>query len=76
MRMHFPSLALGATVAAAVFLLLGAQRPPTTMGRYELEANQNHVFVLDRDTGRVWEKFVADDSGHTDQDFSQPKVNR
>ncbi len=74
MRIHFPSLATGAFVVLSVVLFAAAQRPVSTESRFELEATPNHVFVLDRDTGRVWQKFVSDDSGQSDQDFALPKL--
>jgi len=74
MRIHFPSLATGAFVILSVVLFAAAQRPPTIEPRFELEATTNHVFVLDRDTGRVWQKYVTNDSGQSDQDFALPKV--
>ena len=73
MRIHLPSFVTGLLATLSVVFFIAAQRPSVTLGRYELEATTNHVFVLDRDTGRVWQKFVTENSGHTDQDFSLPK---
>ena len=74
MRIHFPSLATGAFVVLSVVLFAAAQRPVSTESRFELEATSNHVFVLDRFTGKVWQKFVTEGSGQSDQDFALPKV--
>ena len=74
MRFHFPSLATGAFLVLSIVIFAAAQRPATLEPRFELEATPNHVFVLDRDTGRVWQKFVTDDSGQSDQDFALPKI--
>ena len=74
MRIHFPSLACGFLAMLSLVLFAAAERPQVTLGRFELEATQNHVFVLDRDTGKVWQKYVSNDSGQSDQDFALPKV--
>jgi hypothetical protein len=74
MRIHAPSLVVGLFATLFLVIFAAAQRPPVTMGRFELEATPNHVFVLDRDTGRVWQKFVTNDTGQSDQDFAQPKL--
>lgn len=77
MRIHWPSLIAGLSAAVCFVVLLGADRPRTGQldtGRFELEATTNHVFVLDRYTGKVWQRFVTDGSGQSDQDFALPKV--
>ncbi len=74
MRIHIPSFATGLLATLSFVFFIAAERPTMTMGRYELEATTSHVFVLDRDTGRVWQKFVTEGSGQTDQDFALPKV--
>ena len=74
MRIHLPSLLAGIAAAFALASLLAADRPAVRMGRFELEATPNHVFVLDTDTGRVWQKFVTDNTGQSDQDFALPKL--
>lgn len=74
MRIHFPSLVTGFLAMLSLLLFVAAQRPPATEGRFELEATPNHVFVLDRDTGKVWQKFLSTDSGQSDQDFTLPKI--
>ena len=77
MRIHFPSLAAGLVAAVCFTVFLGADRPAMQtmdLRRFELEATPNHVFVLDRFTGKVWQKFVTDGSGQSDQDFSHPKI--
>jgi len=74
MRFHFPSLLVGSLAALAFVSFMAADRPSIPLGRFELEATPNHVFILDRDTGRVWQKYVTVDSGQSDQDFALPKV--
>lgn len=74
MRFHFPSLVFGMMTAALIASLLGADHPFEGFPRFDLEATDNHVFVLDRETGRVWEKFLPTDAGQTDQDFALPKL--
>lgn len=74
MRMHIPSLLFGTLAAICLATLLAADHTNNEPGRFELEATPNHVFVLDRHTGRVWQKFVTDGAGQSDQDFSLPKI--
>ena len=74
MRCHLPSLALGVVAALILGTLLAADRPPLPWGRFDIEATSHHIFVLDTETGKVWQKFVPEDSGQTDPDFAQPKT--
>ncbi len=77
MRIHWPSLITGVFAALSLAAFLGADRPAAgqlEFGRFDLEATSNHVFVLDRHTGKVWEKFLTDGSGQSDQNFSHPKI--
>ena len=74
MRFHAPSLFVGIVAALAFASFIAADRPSESFGRFELEATPNHVFVLDRDTGRVWQKYITTDSGQSDQNFALPKV--
>lgn len=73
MRFHFPSLLTGILAALVFASFIAADRPSVPLGRFDMEATPNHVFVLDRDTGRVWQKHVANDNG-TDQDFALTKI--
>lgn len=75
MRFHFPSMLVGLGVAFSLVCFVAAQRAAVGgNGRFGLQATENHVFIIDTDTGRVWQKFVTDGSGQTDQDFSLPKI--
>ena len=73
MRFHFSSVLLGFASAVGLLMLLGAGRPVEEFGRFDLEATSNHVFVIDRTTGKVWEKYVTEGGGQSDQDFALPK---
>ncbi len=74
MRCHLPSLAMGVVAALMLGTLLAADRPPLNWGRFDIEATNHHVFVLDTKTGKVWQKYVPENSGQTDADFSNPKA--
>lgn len=75
MRIHFPSLTIGFLTLLSLVLFVAAQRPDIAApGRFQLEATQNYVFVLDRDTGKVWQKYLSNDAGQIDQDFALPKT--
>lgn len=73
MRIHMPSLCVGVISAVILGSLMAADHAASYSGRFAIEAVPNHVFVLDRETGRVWEKYVPDTSGSSDPDFAQPK---
>lgn len=74
MRFHLPSLFIGVIAAISFACFVAADRPTLSSGRFALQATPNHVFILDTDTGKVWQKYVTDNSGQTDQDFSLPKL--
>lgn len=74
MRLNITSLVVGFFSALSLIAFLGADHVNYPNARFELEATDNHVFVLDVHTGKVWQKFVTDGAGQTDQDFAQPKI--
>ena len=74
MRCHLPSLAMGVVAAFMLGTLLAANGPSLHWGRFDIEATNHHVFVLDTETGKVWQKYVPENSGQTDPDFSSPKA--
>ena len=70
------SFLIGAVLAMCVFLALGAARNDSPkVGRFQIETNEDHVFVVDTATGQVWEKFVAGGQGTKSQDFMDPKLS-
>lgn len=73
MRCHLPSLALGVVAAILLGTLIAAGRPPLPCGRFAIEATHDHVFVLDTESGKVWQKFIPENAGQTDPDFAHPK---
>ena len=73
MRVHFPSLSVGVLFSIGLAILLAADHPLNTLGRFDIKATESHVFVLDRETGRVWQKFLTTSSGQSDPDFAQAK---
>ena len=50
------SVLVGGFVVAAVLLLVGAVHfaAPEEYGRFQIETNNGHAFVLDTATGQVW----------------------
>lgn len=70
--MNKQATALGLIVG----LLIGvsgtiAYRP---IGRFQIDRNEHHVFILDTATGQVWEKFVPDNEGLTSEGFGNRKL--
>ena len=74
MKIDLKSLAVGMVVGVALAFTLGAVATQGEVGRYQIFGNENHIFVLETTTGRVWEKFVTSSQGETSRDFAGPKV--
>jgi hypothetical protein len=74
-----PALVLGGSIVAAA-LILGsfvspkAARSSAPVGRYQMGGVPGHAYVLDTQTGQVWESFASSGSGSSDLDFSKAKV--
>ena len=73
MKIHPPSLLVGLAVAMSLACLLGAIPQATAPNRFDLKTNESHVFVIDRQTGTVWQKHISN-TVQSDPDFSQPKT--
>lgn len=76
MRIHFPSLVAGVLLAGSFAMFMAADRPVFDMGRYDLQTNEHRAFVIDRQTGKVWMKYVTANNVETDHDFSQAKLGK
>lgn len=44
------------------------------IGRFQMAGIPGHVYVLDTETGQVWEKFATTGQGSTSSDFNAPKI--
>ena len=67
------SFLIGAVLAMSVFLVLGAARSNSRqVGRFRIETNEEHVFVVDTVTGQVWKKSAV--GGLGSQDFMDSKL--
>ena len=76
----FKSALIGGFVVALILCLVGAVHyvPTEDHGRFEIETNDSHAFILDSATGQVWSsKFYISSSvvsvGH-DPNFYAPKT--
>ena len=69
------SFLIGAVLVTLVFLVLGAARGDSRqVGRFRIETNEEHVFVVDTVTGQVWEKSVVGGHGARSQDFMDSRL--
>jgi hypothetical protein len=71
------SVLLGAALGVLTMACFGAaahQGPQ--VGRFAIEGNPGHVFVLDTATGQVWQSFTPPTSGEETPGFSSPKLPR
>jgi hypothetical protein len=66
---------IGVLITALVVLALGAIKDESyQVGRFRVETNRNHVFILDTMTDQVWEKYVRVSEGTTSENFAEPKL--
>lgn len=75
MKIDLKSLAVGIVVGVALACALGAAAVQGEVGRFQIFGNENHVYILETTTGRVWEKYVTASQGGTSSDFAKPKVD-
>ncbi len=74
------SALIGGILAAIALCLLGAVpfMPPEQYGRFQIETNNNHAFILDTATGQAWSsRFFDPASGFAsvpDPNFREPKT--
>lgn len=68
-------------VVALILCLVGAVHyvPPEEYGRFKIEVNDSHAFVLDSATGQVWLETLIDPEGgirpiEPDPNFYTPKT--
>jgi len=75
----FKSALIGGFVVALILFLVGAVNyvPPDDFGRFEIETNDGHAFILDSATGQAWSEMLSD-PGHfyvaPDPNFYAPKT--
>jgi len=75
MNLELKSLFVGVIITVLLTLALGATKESfLRVGRFHIEVDHNHVFVLDSITGQVWEKYLLPDRGTTSKDFAEPKL--
>ena len=78
--MDMKSLLIGGLLAVIVLCLVGAVPfvPPAEYGRFQIETNNSHAFILDSATGQVWSsRFPDPGSGFGvvyDPNFHEPKT--
>lgn len=69
------SFLIGVVLTVFVVLTLGAAKDESPqVGRFRVETNRNHVFVIDTVSGQVWEKYVKSTGGATSENFAEPKL--
>lgn len=76
------SVLLGAMAALVLGCGLGAgefddldRRADPAVSRFQINSNEQHVFVLDTATGRVWEKYLPPNQGSTSSNFKEQKLD-
>jgi hypothetical protein len=75
------SVLIGGLVVALILFLAGAvfYVPSDDFGRFQIEVNDGHAFVLDSATGQVWAEALIDPEGgiryiESDPNFYVPKT--
>ena len=77
-QVDFKSFIIGVLVMVCITLAMGATRnivSPSTDSRFQIVARDNHVYVLDSNNGRVWERYAPSTSGRTSQNFHAEKIS-
>lgn len=75
------SALIGGLLTAMVLCLVGAVpfAPPEEYGRFHIETNDSHAFILDSATGQVWSSgFYVSSSAvriENDPNFHAPKIS-
>ena len=75
------SVLLGGLLVGMILCLIGAVPYvlPEEYGRFQIETNDSHAFVLDSATGQVWSSafHVSDSVNHIEHDpnFHAPKIS-
>jgi hypothetical protein len=76
----FKSALIGGFVVVMIVFLAGAvdNVPPVRYGRFEIETNESHVFILDTATGEAWSSLSLNPNGgiiaYPDPNFHAPKT--
>lgn len=67
-------LIAGSIVLASVILgLAHILKPSAVENHYQMDGVPGHAYVIDTQTGQVWEQFASDSSGSSDSGFKTPK---
>jgi hypothetical protein len=75
MKIDLKSVILGLIAGVLVTATLGAAaKTDGPVGRYQIAGAEEHGFVIDTATGRVWLGHFPRGVGNTDQDFLGPKM--
>lgn len=75
------SVLIGSALMAIVLCLVGAVpfMPPEQYGRFRIETNDSHAFILDTATGQAWSSmFLNPEFGviaRPDPNFHEPKTD-
>ncbi len=72
-KLEINSALIGLGIGVFVTLGLAAASSPGPVGRYQIGGTSSHGLVVDTVTGQVWEKYLPQNEGHSDADFSKPK---
>jgi hypothetical protein len=75
----FKSALIGGFVVAMILCSIGAVlfAPSEYYGRFQIDTNHSHAFILDSATGQVWSEMFPDPQGGfggQDPNFFVPKI--
>lgn len=79
--LDFKSALIGGFVVVMFVFLAGAvdYEPPEDFGRFQIETNESHVFILDTATGQAWSSLSLNPNGginaYPDPNFHAPKTH-
>jgi hypothetical protein len=76
LKVDYKSVVVGLALGLLMAGVLGASLAQEQVsGRFQMQTNEGHAFVLDTRTGEVWEKFEGTSGGDDSADFLNPKID-
>ena len=71
------ALILGISLVASSLIVVGGLRHhPEPIGRFQMMGVPMHAYVVDTQTGKVWEQAASPTEFHNDNGFKEPKPGK
>jgi hypothetical protein len=71
------ALILGISLVASGLIVAGGLRHhPEPIGRFQMMGVPMHAYVIDTQTGKVWEQAASPGQAENDKGFKDPKLDK